>query len=234
VSRKGYYELKTSDKPNDKLSYKPNVMKGGVEEYIVYQKKLIERIYATEGIEEAAGGAGAGAGAGELEKKDVFDNKPFLTTQFSIIELYDDIVSREDETTLQARISRLETLRPLPNRETIIVQLREKLNIIISLISQIKNEERKVWEIGVPSGVENNESVHPLNYVPKALPAKQAINYTGIRRNKATGQRETIRSKELEKRRQLGRKNGGTRKVQKKYKFKTFKKRSKTNKTQKR
>jgi hypothetical protein len=222
VSRKGYYELKTSRRPNS--------MKGGVEEYISEQKKLIEHIYATEateGIEEAAGGAGEG-----LEKKDVFDNKPFLTTQFSIIELYDDIVSRENEATLQARISRLETLRPLPNREIIIKQLREKLNIIISLISQINNEERKVWEVGVPSGVENNKPVHPLNYVPSAPLSKQAINYTGLRRNKATGQRRTIRSKELEKRR-LGKKTGGTRKIQKKYKFKTFKKRYKTNKTQK-
>lgn len=166
-------------------------MKGG---YNPFQSDLIQNVFATEGKEQT-----------QLNDKitPVFDNVNFLTTQFSIINLYEEIITKEDEEALKARIERIAGLRPSDSRQILFRELNEKKLYIIELISQIKNEESTLW-------------------TDRKL--------TGIKRSRNENNRNLG-----ETRRKKPRVSGGTKKRSKKYKFKTFKKKLKTNrKTQRR
>lgn len=161
--------------------------KGGA--YNPFEAKLIEEVFESEGRTYHQ----------ELKDVPVFDSANYLTTQFSILNLYEEIVSKENEEALKARINRIASLRPSTQRTNIYNELNEKVLYIRSLLTQIKNEETKTWE---------------------------SYRLTGKKRARENNFSTTQRlSSPRKKQRTL---KGGENK--KKYKFKTFKKRSKTSK----
>ncbi len=190
-------------------------MKGGAK-YSPFQAKLIKEVFEADKEPVVAG-----AGAPEIITP-VFDVSNYLTTQFSIINLYEEIVSSENssEESLKNTINRIMSLRPTEIRKNALSVLNEKIQYIKSLISQIKKEENKIWEepaklIGEKRKREesnNNNNENNENNMEGVSFAQQP----------ASKKRITLKGPV--------RTAGGTRKKIKKYKFKTFKKRSKTNK----
>jgi hypothetical protein len=243
----------------DEKYKEPETIKGGTEEYIAYQKALLDHIYATEGIEEAAaGGAGAAGAAPRLDDMPTFDKtKEFITTKFSVIELYNNIISRENKSKLKARIDRFASLRPREWRDITYKQLLEKQDFIRSLIEKIKKEEESVWEVQPfisdrkkkeartklgkaakaienATGEEENENEEDAageGVKPPLTGKKRGRENEGVAKQQVAQQSPTkVRRTNASTSVKKGKKTGGTRKIQKRYKFKTFKKRSKTNK----
>ena len=194
-------------------------MNGGAKQYIAYQSNLIKEVFETEGIGHTSVATRAATRA-EEKITPVFDDSNFLTSHFSIIKLYEEIVSKENEDSLDARIERIYSLRPFESRSKVLSELYEKKNYINSLINQIKDEEKKVWEekkenpiiLGIKRARSENSNEGNLIAAAKA----KAIEVQ--RRNPNTGQSPQ------KKRRTNKNTNGGTRRKQKESKLKTFKK----------